>query len=123
MREGLCCAPRCLTCARSLQSRLLARHIGKEQDEIERTITRPRYFNPYEAVDFGIIDRARARCQGAARTPMSSMQSAEGAKTFTHALARAGAILQLQHWPFIGPTAGFHGMAATLSSAMHVWLP
>ncbi|KAK9846260.1 hypothetical protein WJX81_000224 [Elliptochloris bilobata] len=36
---------------------LLSKHTGKEKDEIERTIARPRYFNPYEAVDYGIIDR------------------------------------------------------------------
>lgn len=40
---------------------LLSKHTGKEKDEIERTIVRPRYFNPYEAVDFGIIDRVRPR--------------------------------------------------------------
>ena len=42
-----------------LQVYLLSKHTGKEKDEIERTIVRPRYFNPYEAVDFGIIDRVR----------------------------------------------------------------
>ncbi|CAL8460770.1 g301 [Coccomyxa elongata] len=36
---------------------LLGKHIGKTADEIERVIARPTYFNPYEAVDFGIIDR------------------------------------------------------------------
>lgn len=40
---------------------LLSKHTGKEKDEIERTIVRPRYFNPYEAVDFGIIDRVRPK--------------------------------------------------------------
>ena len=40
-----------------LQVRLLGKHIGKDNDEIERVIQRPTYFNPYEAVDFGIIDR------------------------------------------------------------------
>ena len=44
-----------------LQVYLLSKHTGKEKDEIERTIVRPRYFNPYEAVDFGIIDRVRPR--------------------------------------------------------------
>jgi ATP-dependent protease ClpP protease subunit len=38
---------------------LLAKHIGKSNDEIERVTTRPTYFNPYEAKDFGIIDRVR----------------------------------------------------------------
>ena len=46
--------------ARFAQVRLLAKHIGKENDEIERVIARPTYFNPYEAVDFGIIDRVCA---------------------------------------------------------------
>lgn len=36
---------------------MLGKHIGKDNDEIERVIQRPTYFNPYEAVDFGIIDR------------------------------------------------------------------
>jgi len=35
---------------------LLARHIGKTEEEISKDIQRPRYFNPYEAVDYGIID-------------------------------------------------------------------
>ena len=38
---------------------LLSKHIGKEKEEIEKTITRPRYFDPYEAVEYGIIDRVR----------------------------------------------------------------
>jgi hypothetical protein len=42
-----------------LQVHLLGKHIGKEADEIERVIARPTYFNPYEAVDFGIIDSVR----------------------------------------------------------------
>lgn len=44
---------------RHAQVRLLGKHIGKDNDEIERVIARPSYFNPYEAVDFGIIDRVR----------------------------------------------------------------
>ena len=40
-----------------MQVHLLAKHISKSDDEIERAITRPTYFNPYEAVDFGIIDK------------------------------------------------------------------
>ena len=39
----------------AVQVHLLAKHITKSDDEIERAITRPTYFNPYEAVDFGII--------------------------------------------------------------------
>lgn len=41
----------------AVQVHLLAKHISKSDDEIERAITRPTYFNPYEAVDFGIIDK------------------------------------------------------------------
>ena len=52
----------------ALQSRLLARHIGKEVDDIERAIARPRYFNPYEAVEYGIIDRVRADRIGLGQT-------------------------------------------------------
>jgi ATP-dependent Clp protease protease subunit len=35
---------------------LLSRHIGKTEEEISKDIQRPRYFNPYEAVEYGIID-------------------------------------------------------------------
>lgn len=40
-----------------MQVHLLGKHISKTDDEIERAIARPTYFNPYEAVEFGIIDR------------------------------------------------------------------
>ena len=46
----------------AVQVHLLAKHISKSDDEIERAITRPTYFNPYEAVDFGIIDKVRKVC-------------------------------------------------------------
>ena len=36
---------------------LLSKGIGKEYDEIEKDINRPKYFNPWEAVDYGIIDQ------------------------------------------------------------------
>lgn len=42
---------------KATQVYLLAKHISKSDDEIERAIARPTYFNPYEAVDFGIIDK------------------------------------------------------------------
>ena len=41
----------------AVQVHLLGKHITKTDDEIERAIARPTYFNPYEAVEFGIIDR------------------------------------------------------------------
>ena len=36
---------------------LLSKGIGKDYDEIEKDINRPKYFNPWEAVDYGIIDQ------------------------------------------------------------------
>lgn len=44
-------------CISVVQVNLLAKHIGKSNDDIERVIARPTYFNPYEAVEFGIIDK------------------------------------------------------------------
>ena len=40
-----------------LQVRLLGEHTDHEPEEIEKTISRPKYFDPYEAVKYGIIDR------------------------------------------------------------------
>lgn len=37
--------------------RLLAKHTGHSEEEIAKDIARPKYFNPYEAVEYGIIDR------------------------------------------------------------------
>ena len=39
------------------QVRLLSFHTGHSEAEIAGDIARPKYFNPYEAVDYGIIDR------------------------------------------------------------------
>ncbi|KAJ9147640.1 hypothetical protein P3X46_029777 [Hevea brasiliensis] len=36
---------------------LLAKHIGKSPEQIEADISRPKYFNPAEAVEYGIIDK------------------------------------------------------------------
>ncbi|CAK7356269.1 unnamed protein product [Dovyalis caffra] len=36
---------------------LLAKHIGKLPEEIEADISRPKYFSPNEAVEYGIIDK------------------------------------------------------------------
>ena len=41
------------------QVRLLGEHTDHEPEEIEKTISRPKYFDPYEAVKYGIIDRVR----------------------------------------------------------------
>lgn len=39
------------------QVRILSRHTGHAEPEVEKDIVRTRYFDPYEAVDYGIIDR------------------------------------------------------------------
>lgn len=45
-----------------LQVRLLGEHTDHEPEEIEKTISRPKYFDPYEAVKYGIIDRVSCPC-------------------------------------------------------------
>ena len=40
-----------------LQVRLLSRHTGHTIEEVDKEINRPRYFEPYEAVEWGIIDK------------------------------------------------------------------
>lgn len=35
----------------------MAKHIGKLPEEIEADISRPKYFSPTEAVEYGIIDK------------------------------------------------------------------
>ena len=65
---------------KATQVHLLAKHISKSDDEIERAIARPTYFNPYEAVDFGIIDKVSsltyAALSGALLCPMSFKNAA-----------------------------------------------
>ncbi|WCJ25770.1 ATP-dependent Clp protease proteolytic subunit [Euphorbia peplus] len=36
---------------------LMAKHIGKSPEQIEADISRPKYFSPAEAVEYGIIDK------------------------------------------------------------------
>jgi ATP-dependent Clp protease protease subunit len=36
---------------------LLSKGIGRDYEEIEKDINRPKYFNPWEAVEYGIIDQ------------------------------------------------------------------
>jgi hypothetical protein len=43
----------------STQVELLAKHTNHETEKIERDIMRPKYFDPYAAVDYGIIDKVR----------------------------------------------------------------
>lgn len=42
-----------------VQVRILGEHTDHEPEEIEKTISRPKYFDPYKAVEYGIIDRVR----------------------------------------------------------------
>lgn len=38
-------------------TRLLSRHTGKGMQQIAEDIRRPRYFNPYEAIEYNLIDK------------------------------------------------------------------
>lgn len=40
---------------------ILATHTGKSEETIEQDISRPRYFDPYQAVDYGLIDKVSFR--------------------------------------------------------------
>lgn len=42
-----------------MQVSLLARHTGQEQEQIAKDIQRPKYFDPFQAKEYGIIDRVR----------------------------------------------------------------
>lgn len=50
-----------------MQIELMAKHMNKDVDTISRDIERPKYFNPYEAVEYGIIDRVSS-CRFGPRT-------------------------------------------------------
>ncbi len=43
----------------SPQAKYLALHTKKTEEQILADFQRPRYFNPYEAVDYGLIDTVR----------------------------------------------------------------
>lgn len=45
----------------TLQAKYLGLHTQKSEDEIMRDFSRPRYFNPYEAVGYGLIDTVSTR--------------------------------------------------------------
>lgn len=45
------------------QVRLLGKHTNHTAEEIQRDISRPKYFDAYGAVEYGIIDRVRQRAQ------------------------------------------------------------
>lgn len=36
---------------------ILAKGCGKSEEEMERDISRPKYFTPYQAVEYGLIDK------------------------------------------------------------------
>jgi ATP-dependent Clp protease, protease subunit len=37
--------------------RLLSKHTGNEEEKIKKDINRPKYFSPYDAMDYGLIDK------------------------------------------------------------------
>jgi hypothetical protein len=41
------------------QAKYLALHTGHTEEEIMQDFSRPRYFNPYEAAEYGLIDQVR----------------------------------------------------------------
>lgn len=50
------------------QAKYIAHHTKKTEEQIMEDFTRPKYFNPYEAVGYGLIDRVRlAALAGLAR--------------------------------------------------------
>ena len=36
---------------------LLSKHTGKDAEQVKRDINRPKYFSPYDAVDYGLVDK------------------------------------------------------------------
>ena len=42
------------------QLELLSKGINKPIEELEKDINRPKYFNPWEAVDYGLIDKVNS---------------------------------------------------------------
>lgn len=53
-------------CARA-QAKYLGLHTQKTEEEVIRDFQRPRYFTPYEAVTYGLIDKVSGARRGAAR--------------------------------------------------------
>ena len=56
----------------SPQYKLLAKHTEKEIEDLERDLVRPKYLNPFQAVNYGIIDRVLAPDQAEAREMVQS---------------------------------------------------
>lgn len=36
---------------------MLGKHTGQDEEKIKKDINRPKYFSPYDAVEYGIIDK------------------------------------------------------------------
>lgn len=52
-----CQATHCCRCPiRPPQARYLGAHVNKSEEQVMADFSRPRYFNPYEAVGYGLID-------------------------------------------------------------------
>lgn len=47
----------CNDCRLGLQIRILSKSTGQTIERLEKDISRPRYFNPYDAISYGIIDK------------------------------------------------------------------
>jgi hypothetical protein len=60
-----------LPCVRrgAAQVHLLAKHTGHSEEKIAKDISRPRYFDPYEAVEYNLIDRVRRGWELGGRGP------------------------------------------------------
>ncbi len=43
--------------ARCVQIRILSKCTGNSADKLEKDIARPRYFDPHDAITYGIIDK------------------------------------------------------------------
>lgn len=53
-----------------LQIRILSKSTGQTTEKLERDISRPKYFNPYEAIEYGIIDKVEYSLASRARYEM-----------------------------------------------------
>lgn len=42
------------------QVKILDRHVNPSAEEIEKDISRPKYFDPYSAKEYGIIDKVES---------------------------------------------------------------
>jgi hypothetical protein len=63
------------------QAKYLALHTGHTEEEIMQDFSRPRYFNPYEAAEYGLIDQVRP-----APRDISVVGDTQGATRWMHML-------------------------------------